>query len=472
MTDPDATEVASTDPGSGDVDSSPPDTPRPPAGPAPLAGPTPHGDTRQTLRETDAVPGSPGVRVVLDARPIQEPDRAPLTAAYLDGLLGAFDAEPLAGESFAFLLRSDLDDPTVGYRRLDVVGRRLLPPTRLLRSGALTVDPFLLRGASLGAAWRADRSGAAGAVYHTAGTGSPPIASGLPVVATVLDLAPWELPDAFARSVAARFGQRLRAQLLREAAAVIVSSESVAILARRLLHVRSDRLRVVPLAPRAGFGQGVGQDHAAADRDAARERERLGLPDRYLVYSGRYDARQDLATLLRALVSLAEAGRPDGLPEDVAWPPRILLVGASPEDRAALARAAGRQGIGESLTYAPHLPAAGVAALVRGARAAILPVVSDATGLTAIEAIACGTPVVASSVGALSDLVGGAGILVEPRDPDRLAVALRTVWADDRVHGRIAANARERATWQRRTWADVARETRAIYAEVGIRRAR
>ena len=58
-----------------------------------------------------------GVRVVLDARPLQEPDRAPLTAAYLDALLGAYDADPLAGESFALLLRSDLDDPTARFER-------------------------------------------------------------------------------------------------------------------------------------------------------------------------------------------------------------------------------------------------------------------------------------------------------------------------------------------------------------------
>ena len=101
----------------------------------------------------------PGVRVVLDARPLQEPDRAPLTASYLGGLLGAFDAEPIAGESFALLLGSDLEDPTERFEHLSVVGRRLLPPTRLLRSGALTVDPFLLSGASLGAAWRADEPG-------------------------------------------------------------------------------------------------------------------------------------------------------------------------------------------------------------------------------------------------------------------------------------------------------------------------
>ena len=210
---------------------------------------------------------SAGVRVVMDVRAIQEPERAPITAAYLDGLLGAFDADPLPGESFAFLLRSDLDDPTGTYGNLDVVGRRLLPPTRLLRSAALTIDPFLLRGASLGAAWRAERSGAAGAVYHTAGAGPLPIASGLPIVATLLDLAPWELPEVFARSASARFGQRLRAQLLREAAAVIVASPSVARAARRVLHIRSDRLRVVPLASRPAFTLAVGSDAARLAAD-------------------------------------------------------------------------------------------------------------------------------------------------------------------------------------------------------------
>jgi hypothetical protein len=96
------------------------------------------------------------MRIVLDARPIQDPARAPATARYLESVLGAYDAEPLAGESFTFLLQSDLPDPTAALTRLDVVGRRLLPPTRLLGSGALAVDPFLLRGASFGAAWRSD----------------------------------------------------------------------------------------------------------------------------------------------------------------------------------------------------------------------------------------------------------------------------------------------------------------------------
>jgi glycosyltransferase involved in cell wall biosynthesis len=416
-----------------------------------------------------------GVRVVLDARPLQEPDRAPLTAGYLDGLLEAFDADPLDGESFALLLRSDLDDPTTRFTHLDVVGRRMLPPTHLLRSGALTIDPFVLSGASIGAAWRATAGGAAGAVYHAVG-GVVPLATGLPLVVTLLDLAAWELPKAYQRTVTSQFGQRLRARLLRDAAAVIVGTEAVSLAARRLLHIRRDRLRVIAFAPRPAFafwpGGDVATSASSTDRDrvsARRERERLGLPERYLVYSGRYDARQDLATLLRAIEQLAVAGRPDSLTDDIPWPPRVLLVGASPDDRASLARAASRVDVGETLAYAPRLSDDRLASLVRGARAAILPAVSDATGAPALEAIACGTPVVASAVGALPEIVGAAGILVPPREPERLASALATVWSDDPVHARLAAIARERAETDRRTWADVATETRRVYAEVGVR---
>jgi glycosyltransferase involved in cell wall biosynthesis len=187
------------------------------------------------------------------------------------------------------------------------------------------------------------------------------------------------------------------------------------------------------------------------------------------VYAGRFDARQDLETLLRALARLAAAGRPDDLPAEAPWPPRVLLVGASPEDRASLARAASREGVGDTLAYAPHLPDERLAALVRGARAAILPAISDAAGLPALEAIACGTPVVASAVGALPEIVGSAGIVVEPRDPERLASALATAWSDEPVYGRLAAAARERAETDRRTWDDVADATRRIYAEVASR---
>ena len=70
----------------------------------PAARDMPGGDPMSTR--------APGVRVVMDVRPLQDPAYAPVTAAYLEGLLGGLDASPLPGESFAFLLASDLDDPT------------------------------------------------------------------------------------------------------------------------------------------------------------------------------------------------------------------------------------------------------------------------------------------------------------------------------------------------------------------------
>jgi glycosyltransferase involved in cell wall biosynthesis len=427
------------------------------------------GSPGRALGEAAAEDLPAGMRVVMDVRALQEPARAPRTAAYLDGLLSGFDADPRPGESFAFLLASDEDDPTTRFERLEVIGRRLLPPTRLLRQAALTVDPFVLRGASIGAAWRAERGGAAGAVYHAAGN-AVPIASGLPTVVTLLDLAPWELPGAFQRGTMSRFGQRLRARLLRDAAAVLVGTDAVARSARRLLHLRRERIHVMPLAPRPAY---VAALRATPERQASARAavDRFGLGDRYLVYHGRHDVRQDAATLMAALASLGSTARPAGLAAEADWPPRILVLDATPDDRAALARIAARHGAGDQLTYAPILPAGDTAAIVAAARAVVLPVVSEASGLVAIDALAAGVPVIASAVGALPEIVGSAGILVEPRDRERLAVALATAWGDEAVRAGIAAAARSRATGAggRRSWIDVANEVRAIYATVGRR---
>lgn len=413
-------------------------------------------------------PLAPGMRVILDARPLEDPGRAPVTAAYLRGLLGAFAADPVPGEGFVVLLDLGADDPTLTFPGLPVVGKRRLPTTRLFRSGALTLDPFFVRGAAIGAGIGAGRSGSAGVVAHAVG-GALPIGPGLRVVATLLDLAPWELPDAYRRSPAARFGQRLRAQLLRDAEAVIVGSTAVARAAGRLLRLRPGRVHVVPFAggdayrPLSMEGTEIGDAQRA---ELAAERDRFGLPARYCVYTGRNDARHDIPTLLAALARLAAEGRPGHLPKAVPWPPRILLVNTSPDDRAAVARSAAAAGVGECLVYAPGLPPEQTALLVAGARAAVHPVASDAAALSLLDALAAGTPVVASNVGAVAEAVGPAGLLVEPRDPGRLAHALRAAWADDRVHRGIVRAAAERAGAERRTWADVARETRAVYAAV------
>ena len=124
--------------------------------------------------------------------------------------------------------------------------------------------------------------------------------------------------------------------------------------------------------------------------------------------------------------------------------------------------------MGDLLAYTPRLPVERAAALVAGARAALLPVVSEAVGLAAIEALAAGVPVVASAVGPMAELVGPAGILTEPGDPERLAAALATAWADDAVHDRLVDAALARSA-SLPTWHDVAERTRAVWADVAGR---
>ena len=278
---------------------------------------------------------------------------------------------------------------------LDVVGRRLLPPTRLLRSAAHDRRPVPApRGASLGAAWRADRGGAAGAVYHTAGGGPLPIAS------RPADRRDPPRPRAVgaAGGLPAHRRRALRAAAARPAAA------------RRGRGHRRDRCRRAtrPAACSTSAGTGSGSSRCAAPRRMpvgperrstrrSRETRRLARAPR----PGRALSR--LPGPLRRPPGprhppararrLAAAGRPADLPAEVAVAAaRSCSLGASPDDRAALARVAARQGVGERLAYAPALPDDRLAALVRGARAAILPVLSEAAGLAAIEALACGTP--------------------------------------------------------------------------------
>src|SRR5262249_44101104 len=151
-----------------------------------------------------------------------------------------------------------------------VSSRRIPPTTRALRSAGLTLDSFLLRGAEAGS------RGDIPTIFHTAG-GAVPLASGLPIVATLLDMAPWELPERDRAARAARFGPRLRARVLHDAARVIVCSRAVGESARRRLHIPQERISVIPLA--------VGDDFVAAARDTDRleqERQRLRLPPRYL----------------------------------------------------------------------------------------------------------------------------------------------------------------------------------------------
>jgi glycosyltransferase involved in cell wall biosynthesis len=315
-----------------------------------------------------------------------------------------------------------------------------------------------------------------------------PLASRLPIVATLLDLAPWELPGIYSSSAAARFGHRLRARVLRDATRVIVCSRASAESASRHLRLPPERIAVVPLAVDDGF-VAVGRQRDLIEA----ARQRLGLPDRYLAFAGRYDARKDLTTLFDALRAVRErererpaatgnrrvstrsksSGASDG--SSAKAPVSFVFIapgapGSPLDDETVIRRQIERHGMGDLARVVLTTGLAERAHVVAGAEAFVYPALSEATALPALEALSLGVPVIGSQAGALPEVVGSAGIVVAPRDAARLSVALEAIWDGGSLADQLKRQARKRAESTTRTWSDVARETRAVYAQAAATR--
>ena len=95
---------------------------------------------------------------------------------------------------------------------------------------------------------------------------------------------------------------------------------------------------------------------------------------------------------------------------------------------------------------------------------------SDANALPALEALACATPVVASAVGALPEVIGRAGILVEPESPERLATAIGVLVRGEPGRDGDPTRGRSGGPCANRTWDDVARETGHLRRGLAARR--
>ncbi len=405
-----------------------------------------------------------GTRVMLDLRPLQEPTRAPVTAAYLRSLVEALRADALPDEELIEVLRVGRPDP-IDTRALEgaqdeglpIAGRRWLPPpSNALRSLlGVPVDGVLLRAAQV----RATTGTALGAVFHTAG-GATPLRSTMPVVTALLDLAPWELPERYTTTRVARLARRAKGAALRRASLVLVASRATADAATLLVGIDPARIRVVPLAADATFRPDAADPVRLSALLAAHR-----LPERYLMVGGRHDARSDLPTLLAALRSLRDTGASETGPSE--GPPHVVLVGVASADEthdrvAALVR---HHEVRDLVHATPPLSTQERSVLEAGAVGHVQVARSDSVAIGALEALASGVPVIASRVGALPEVVGPAGIIVEPRDPDRLASALAALWSGGPVAEQVWRAAR-RAADTRRTWADVCQETRLAWASV------
>lgn len=230
----------------------------------------------------------------------------------------------------------------------------------------------------------------------------------------------------------------------RVARAIVVQSRQEA---QRLAEFApADRIRVIPPGVDLAEWQSPTEDRAGG----------LDLPPRYWLYAGRIASNKGLPNLIAAYARVPE---PERLP--------MVLMGADWGERTALEARARELGVADRLLWLGHVPErAGYRAAFRGATAFVLPSEWEAYGFVLLEAMAAGTPIVATAIGAVPEVLGeGAyGKLVPYGDVPALCDALRATVADpDVARHRAAAATAHVATLD---WSASAERFRALYREL------
>ncbi|GAA1904000.1 glycosyltransferase family 4 protein [Lapillicoccus jejuensis] len=134
------------------------------------------------------------------------------------------------------------------------------------------------------------------------------------------------------------------------------------------------------------------------------------------------------------------------------------------EDGGPARRRIAELGLEDAVTVHTGITDEALAGLLASAQLAVVASLYEGFSLPTVEAMACGTPVVASDAGALPEVLGDAGVLVPPGDAEAIAAAVRDLLDDDAERARLGAAARARAE-DRFSWVSVARRTVAAYEE-------
>jgi glycosyltransferase involved in cell wall biosynthesis len=209
------------------------------------------------------------------------------------------------------------------------------------------------------------------------------------------------------------------------------------------------RVRVVPPGVTPAFSPQAGKDVPAV-------RQLFGIEGPYALFLGVLNRRKNPGVLLDAWARL---------PEEAGG---LVLAGADGGLLEPLREYAQELGLAARVHFAGHVDDVYVPALIAGATCLVVPSRLEGFGLPALEALACGTPVVHSGRGGLREAAGMQGIEVDPEDPEAIAAAvLRTIddmsTRDRMVEGGLAYAARF-------DWLATARLTLQAYREVNLLR--
>ena len=250
-----------------------------------------------------------------------------------------------------------------------------------------------------------------------------------PFVNVVHDLAIIRTPEFFNLGKLA-IQRPLLPLIVRRAAAVGTVSAASSRDITALLGVPEHRVLMLPGAPHPACG-------VPPESEIARVRRAYGLDRRYVVSVGTLEPRKNLPTLLRAFDRLrARAGTAD---LDL-----VVIGGRGWRDRELRAEIATRLASGR-LHALGYVPEKDLVALYGGAEVLAYPSHFEGFGLPMVEAMACGTPVVATDVPALREVSGGAAVLVPLGDELALADAVAEVVSNPGAHAAARARGLARA---------------------------
>jgi glycosyltransferase involved in cell wall biosynthesis len=272
-----------------------------------------------------------------------------------------------------------------------------------------------------------------------------------PTVVTVYDLSFLRFPEVFNRANRV-YLSTMTPPSLRRADRVITISEFVRQEVIRLCGVDPDRVTAIPLAADARF-------RPAEPEAVARFRRERELPARFILYMGTLQPRKNIETLVRAYAQL----RQDGHLEQA-----LVLAGGRGWQYESIFALVRQLGLESQVHFPGFVPDEEQALWYTAADIFAFPSLYEGFGLPPLEAMACGTPVVASTSSSLPEVVGDAGVLVEPTDVGGLATTLRHLLDDEgrRVRMRKAGLVRAASF----SWRRMAEETVQVYDEVLRRR--
>jgi glycosyltransferase involved in cell wall biosynthesis len=272
-----------------------------------------------------------------------------------------------------------------------------------------------------------------------------PLPPRLEAVVTVHDAIADRFPELTFPGWRARAFWRAKVRLaLGQARLVLTVSDFAAAEIARVLRVKPERIRVALEAPSSTYVP-------ATPDEVARAAAARGLPAgaSWFVYVGGFNPHKHVDLIVRAHAALArEAGHAA---------PHLLLVGPTDADvyfgdRARIERAIDEERTDALVHWLGYLEDGELRLLHAGALALVLVSACEGFGLPAVEAAACGTPVIATTESPLPQLLAGGGLFVPPGQVAPLTVALRAMAGNEQLRRELGDRARDRArdlTWTR-----------------------